>query len=149
MKADFKNKIVSLLLDGIDEHNFVRILFRDFDSWSNISLNEIYEVLEAIKEEHLALYTFMPFCYKFLGIDLFQYYRYSFISDKHKAAVSFRNYPIYITNEFERAFKEYGREMESFLKIRKNLIEQGAHPVNKLQKLGKQDFFEFPSEWNS
>lgn len=150
MEAEFRDKIVTLLLDGIDAYNFERILFTKFDSWVSITLDDIYAIIEEVKDNGLALYTFMPFCYKFLGIDLFQYYRDNVMtSNKSRNLSEFSNYPIQITNEFERVFRDYGIEEDNLFKMRKLLIEQGAHAVNKLQRLGKQEVFEFPSEWNS
>ena len=100
--------------------------------------------MNEIKYNGLALYTFLPFFYKFIGIDLYTYYKQISESknwDKDKIDMIIADFKLY-PNEFyggeiEIDLKEYNLILKLFSQIRSNLIRQGAVGVEKVHHLGK------------
>jgi hypothetical protein len=92
----------------------------------------MFFIVDTIKNDGLALYTFMPFCYQFLGIDLFQHYERNVMPSSKFSMDDFTNYPRQITGVFNQLSQDYEKEFEGLLKIRKYLVAQGAYPAKFL-----------------
>lgn len=74
-KTNFLDRIIKVLHEGIDRHNFKLIMFENIDVWRNFTLEQWLFVLESIRNSSLGLYTLLPFSHIYLGIDLYKYHQ--------------------------------------------------------------------------
>jgi hypothetical protein len=134
--SDFSAQITRLLKEGIDHYNFRLSAIKNIQLWESVPLKDVHVIIDEINDSGLALYTFLPFCYKFLGIDMFEYYLKIYNTNcdtKRKYIIEgFKDYPI----EVDYSLSEFISDFNNFKNIGRNLIRQGATPVPKLKILG-------------
>lgn len=148
------NKLKQLLEGGIDHYNFKRIIFSETNRvwFDKVSYIELKEVVESIKSNNIGLYTFLPFCYIFLGIDLFYYYEEQ-LNDEWKdcsscisIAKDFERYNVklHYDSELNDTLDQFNISKDYLNKIRRKLVKQGAKPVKLLRTMGSDKVERFP-----
>lgn len=111
---------------------FSTFMLEHIDDWEKITYQEIKEIVELIKYNG-STYTFFPFCYLFLEIDLFRYYeKMSYVSwNKEKAKKQIKSFKVYPLSKEEKVNKlrHYQLILPRLRAIKKRLIKEGAYEV--------------------
>lgn len=129
MEREFLTIIKKKLRGNIGAGQFARFMLNHINMWETITYPEIKSIVDEIKY-HGSTYSFFPFCWLYLEIDLFQYYELQAKTVwKTKIAeiqiASFISYPISYEEKSEKL-----RYQESIILKLKNiklrLLEEGA-----------------------
>lgn len=139
-------KIITLLEDGIDHYIFKEIVFSDknIDWFKALNYKDLEDIVFAIRENSLGLYTFLPFCYVLLGVDMFAYYdkqlEKGVLGYSQKVSADFYKYPksLYSKEGRNWTLDEFNVKKSDILKIRLRILSQGAKKVEYL-KVVNQD----------
>lgn len=132
MKKEFFEILRSRLLSNLGPSRFNTFMLKHIDHWEFISYDQIKELVEEIKF-HGSTYSFFPFCYLFLEIDLYKYYlkRANEDWDKEKADIHIRSFRSHSIDQEEKITKlEYFNSIHHRLeKIRERLLKEGAYQI--------------------
>jgi len=139
------DRIKKLLKQGIDHYNFMRIVFSEENRiWlDKISFSDVEEIVDSIKGNSIGLYTFLPFCYVFLGIDLIHYYNQQLQKEWEgdslysRIAKDFEYYPIrlHYDNELDDYLTKFAIIKYTLNQVKVRLIKQGAKQVKYLETI--------------
>ena len=61
MKRDFLIKKITYLQNGVDNHTFNSLMFKNINKWNTIRMNDVDLLIHIIKYDGTALYAFLPF----------------------------------------------------------------------------------------
>ena len=114
------------------------------EEWKNYSLKDWQEILDQIKNYPLSLYVFIPFTYKFLGVNLIDDFfnldglsqeAESYIKDSIKGDFCF----LCISAMDISIFKKGELTVMELLKLKGKLINEGGEPVLRIIYTGEQE----------
>ncbi|MEZ5043966.1 MAG: hypothetical protein R2828_28985 [Saprospiraceae bacterium] len=132
MEKDFFKAMESKLAgDFFGPFRFSRYMLKYINYWELITYDQIKEIVELIKYNG-STYTFFPFCYLYLEIDLYKYYiekSYDPSWNKEKANIQIEGFASHPLEAEEKSNKldEFKQLIPKLKKIKKRLIEEGAY----------------------
>lgn len=112
---------------------FSEFMLQYIEQWKEIEYEELLTIVEEIKFSG-GIYSFFPFCYLFLEIDLYDYFKKQANEkqwDKEKSFAqinSFRVHPL-DTEDKDRLLKEYPKTIEILQLVKTRIILEGALSV--------------------
>jgi hypothetical protein len=68
-----KEKFIDLVVDNLRSGStipFYQFMFRNISILENLSYSDWLSILDRVKNSSLSLYSFLPFAYKFVGVNL-------------------------------------------------------------------------------
>jgi len=147
--------IIRLLKKDIGHYGFKRIIFSPLGiNWlTKIRFNDLIEIVDQIKKHDGGLYVFLPFCHKYLGVNLKKIYIDSLYSKWQNIELcksiskNFDFYPFKLHSEYEREIyiKEFNKDLgcDFFLKIHLRLIKEGGIPIKNLDLMARNQKVSF------
>lgn len=135
------NLIVKNLKEGIDPHSFNIFMFAKIDQWKDFQLNDWQDILAKIKNNKLGLYAYIPFMYKFIGIDFYTYF--DTLTDVNQSVKEYildakenNSFLSLYKGELKGDLPQYGIDFQDFKEVRDKLITQGGVKVEKIKYMG-------------
>lgn len=151
MDDAFLDKIIRLLSKGIKGSRLESLMIRNVEKWDGMSREDIELIIDTIKFNQIALYSFLPFCYKYLGVNLFTFYversKELWLDPRSDDIITlFEKYPIEI-HEFELEYLEKkSMSLDSFNSVRLSLLKQGFDGVDKVKVCFKNQWIFFEKD---
>lgn len=113
-------------------------MFSNINDWKDKDLQFWEGILEEVRDRPLCLYIYIPFTYKFLGINLLdKFFQYQDISEETihyvKDSLEEKYRWLYLSKmELDIIKKVDSNIFNTLIGIKKNLMLEGAHPVEEL-----------------
>lgn len=135
---DYLSLLERRLIDGESSQAFKIFMFSNYVKWKDINLEELRSLLELIKLKELSLYAFIPFWYRFMGVDTYKLYEkmneFEWIDDEcFKIIKSFDTFPKDLSLSDMLLLDRHNLSLASFIEIRLRLLTQGIERVNKVE----------------
>ena len=133
---------------------FQPFMFSEINDWKNKDLQFWKGILAEIRNKPLSLYIYIPFTYKFLGINLLeQFFSYQDISEETlnyvKNSLDEKYRWLYLTKMELNIIKKVDINIfRTLIDVKKNLMLEGAIPVEELLlsendpvRINRDDYF--------
>lgn len=123
-----------LTIETYGPFGFSEFMLRYIEQWKNIEYQEILTIVELIKFTG-GVYSFLPFCYLFIEIDLYTYYKQQVEVgnwDEVKAFAqikSFKVHPLESFSDKKQLLDEFPEALPMLQAIKGKLIIEGAAPA--------------------
>lgn len=117
---------------------FNPFMFSNISSWKDKPLSFWEDILDEIRNKPLSLYLYLPFVYKFLGIDMIpKFLGYDDISestsDYMRDSLDEKSHWLYFFPSDVGMINDTDKVIfEEFVVVKKKLVAQGAIPVNTI-----------------
>ena len=134
---ELKKLIIHNLKTGSNSM-FIPFMLSTIEEWKEAPLSLWEAILDEIKDKPLSLYLYLPFTYKFLGIDLIiRFYNLKDISKDTLTyindSLSDKNHWLYLfQSEINMIIRQNGSIFNDLILIKESLTNQGATPVHSL-----------------
>ena len=142
MNSENKEKIEAIALPnrGIlasgDRSKFQEHMLKRISDWENFEYNDWLYFLELIKNDPFKIYSFFPFVYRILGIQiLHKFEKLESVNEESKKYVNHgmsenRFFTNYLTGSDLTLYQREKTAMNKTIEIRNRLTSQGAIPNN-------------------